>query len=90
MAEQINLILLIVDKELKNKNSLWTKEQLNCVKHEMEELYSYFKKGVEYFKYGKRHRMLESTYIINDSMNKLSLTLLGQEIIKLQDFYYKI
>lgn len=56
----------------------------------MEELYKYFKIGKKFFKYGKNQRMLESTYLITDSMKNLKNTNLGKEILKLQDIYNKI
>ena len=56
----------------------------------MEKLYAYFANGKVFFKYGKKQRMLESTYIITDSINSLMSTVLGKEIIKLQDMYNKL
>ena len=53
----------------------------------MEELYEYFKSGKKFFNYGKNQRMLESTYLITDSMKKLKATNLGKEILKLQNIY---
>ena len=56
----------------------------------MEELYDYFKNGEIFFKYGKNQRMLESTYLITDSMKNLKNTILGKEILKLQNIYDNI
>ena len=56
----------------------------------MEELYTHFKNGEVFFKYGKKQRMLESTYIMTDSIRNLSNTSLGKEIIKLQEKYNKL
>mgnify|MGYP004484664639 CR=1 FL=1 len=88
MIEQLEKVLIILENEILNKNSLWEKEQLyKIVKPEMEELYEYFKKGRKFFKYGKNQRMLESTYLITDSLKKLKDTNLGREILKLQKIY---
>ena len=91
MIEQLEKILIIIENESLDKNSFWGKgELLEVVKPEMEELYSHFKIGEKFFKYGKRQRMLVSTYIITDSLKPLTNTNLGKEILKLQDIYDKI
>ena len=91
MVEQLKKVLSFVEEEIKSENSIWNKEQLIfVVKPEMEELYTHFKNGRVYFKYGKKQRMLESTYIITDSTRNLSSTSLGKEIIKLQEKYNKL
>ena len=91
MIEQLEKILAILENEILNKNSLWDKEQLTgTVKPEMEELYACFKSGKKFFKYGKNQRMLASTYLITDSMKNLGDTVLGKEILKLQDIYNRI
>ena len=46
--------------------------------------------GKVFFKYGKKQRMLESTYIITDSTRNLNNTNLGKEIIKLQEIYNRL
>ena len=90
MFEQLKIILTEIEKEIASVNSIWDKEQLvHVVKPEMEKLYAYFADGKVLFKYGKKQRMLESTYIITDSINSLMNTGLGKEIIKLQDMYNK-
>lgn len=91
MVEQLKIILTEIEKEIASENSIWDKEQLvHVVKPEMEKLYAYFTDGKVLFKYGKKQRMLESTYIITDSINCLMNTVLGKEIIKLQDMYNKL
>ena len=80
MIEQLKKILIIVENEIFDENSLWDKDQL----------YNYFKSGKEFFKYGKNQRMLESTYLITDSMKNLKNTNLGKEILKLQNIYNNI
>ena len=91
MVEQLKRVLNSVEEEMKRENSIWDKEQLiSVVKPEMEELYTHFKNGRVFFKYGKKQRMLESTYIMTDSIRNLRNTSLGKEIIKLQEKYNKL
>ena len=85
MVEQLKIVLNCIEEEIKSENSIWDKEQLiSVVKPEMEELYTHFKNGRVFFKYGKKQRLLESTYIMTDAIRNLSETSLGKEIIKLQ------
>lgn len=91
MIEQLKRILNCIDDEIKSVNSIWDKKQLIfIVKPEMEELYNHFINGRVFFKYGKKQRMLESTYIITDSIKNLKETILGKEIIKLQELYNRL
>lgn len=91
MVEQLKRVLNSIEEEIKSENSIWDKEQLiSVVKLEMEELYTHFKNGRVFFKYGKKQRLLESTYIMTDAIRNLSNTSLGKEIIKLQEKYNKI
>lgn len=88
IVEQLIKVLKILEFEMKSENSVWDKQQLIfVVKPEIEELYSHFANGRVFFKYGKKQRMLESTYIITDSIRNLNNTNLGKEIIKLQEMY---
>ena len=91
MVEQLKRVLNSIEEEIKSENSIWDKEQLiSVVKPEMEELYTHFKNGRVFFKYGKKQRLLESTYIMTDAIRNLSNTGLGKEIIKLQEKYNKL
>ena len=91
MVEQLKRVLNSIEEEIKSENSIWDKEQLiSVVKPEMEELYTHFKNGRVFFKYGKKQRKLESTYIMTDSIRNLNNTSLGKEIIKLQEMYNKL
>ena len=91
MVEQIKRVLNSIEEEIKSENSIWNKEQLiSVVKPEMKELYNHFVNREVFFKYEKKQRMLESTYIITDSIRNLSNTSLGKEIIKLQEKYNKL
>lgn len=91
MIKQLKKILDCIEKEIKNEDSIWDKEQLiSIVKPEIKELYTHFANGRVFFKYGKKQRMLESTYLMTDSIINLKNTSLGKEIIKLQEKYNKL
>lgn len=62
-------------------------EQLNYIKKEMQELNQYAQKGTVYFKYGKRQKTLETSYIVTDSLSNFASTQLGKQLNKLQDIY---
>ena len=91
----INLLVNTLDcaeKEKKailgGKDSLWDLEQIQkIIIPEISELLSYANTGKIYFKYGKKQRLLESAYLITDSLNDLSHTALGNYVLKLQNFY---
>ena len=91
MIKQLERVLNLVEEEIKNKNSIWDKKQLVfVVKPEMEELYNHFKNRRVFFKYGKKQRMLQSTYIMTDTIRNLGNTSLGKEIVELQEKYNKL
>lgn len=89
MLEQIKNILFLVETETKDKKTIWNADELSAVKREMEELYSHFVNGESCFKYGRKQRMLESTYLLTDSFKNLNNTTLGIEILNFQEMYYK-
>ena len=70
--------------------SQWDINQLEVVRSEISELYSFALKGKVFFKYGKGQRMLESTYLITDSLSELNKTILGGKIAELQKLYNSI
>lgn len=73
---------------LDGKDSSWTLEQIQkVIVPEISELLSYANKGKIYFKYGKKQRLLESSYLITDSLNDLSHTALGECVLRLQNLY---
>ncbi|MBE6536814.1 MAG: hypothetical protein E7673_02555 [Ruminococcaceae bacterium] len=73
---------------LNGKLSLWNLEQIQkVIIPEISELLSYANKGEIYFKYGKKKRLLESSYLITDSLKDLSRTPLGEYVLKLQNLY---
>ena len=73
---------------LENKVSQWDPEYIQkIVIPEISELLSFANRGIIYFKYGKKQRLLESTHLITDSLNDLYNTRLGKGIINLQNYY---
>ena len=73
---------------LDGKKSLWNLEQIQkVIVPEISELLSYASKGEIYFKYGRKQRLLESSYLITDSLNDLSNTALGKCVLRLQNLY---
>jgi len=80
------------NKKIDNgEKSGWDYGQLqNIVYSEMNELLSHAIKGEIYFKYGKKQRMLESTYLLTDSLKDINQTPLGEKILILQHLYNSI
>lgn len=63
----------------------WNVEQLErVVIPEMITLRQYILRGELFLKYGEQQRLLESTYLLTDSLNMLSNTPLGLQIGNLQ------
>lgn len=88
----LNNILACAEKEintiLAGKMSQWDLEQIQkVIVPEISELLSHANNGKIYFKYGKKQRLLESSYLITDSLNDLSHTALGESILRLQNLY---
>ena len=91
MIDHLQKVIALAESELNNKNSKWDKEVIeNVVLREMRELHDHFVKGEKYFKYGKRQRMLGSTYYMTDTLDNLWVTELGKAISELQDIYRRI
>lgn len=95
LVKSLNSVLDCAQKEqsalLNGEASLWDAEQIQkVVVPEISELLSYAIKGEIYFKYGKKQSLLESSYLITDSLNDLSHTALGECILKLQNLYKKM
>ncbi len=59
----------------------------NVVLPEIQELLTYALKGKVLFKYGKQKRLLESSYLKSDSLERLDDTTLGEKIGELQKLY---
>lgn len=75
-------------KILNGKLSLWTLDQIQkIVVPEISELLSYSTQNEICFKYGKKQRLLKSLRIVKNSPNKLTLTVLGECILKSQKLY---
>ena len=97
LEQLINLLSEIIDcveaefvKIHSGQPSQWEVNQLDVVRLEISELLSFALKGKVFFKYGKGQRMLESTYLITDSLFELNITLLGRKISELQELYNSI
>ena len=82
-------VLSELEREKNNEESLWG-NLFEVVESEMNELLEYALKCEVYFKYGKKQRMLESTYFITDTMEPLDFTPLGKKIFAVQDIYKKL
>lgn len=66
--------------------SCWNVDQLELVViPEMTELLQHLLEGELFLKYGKQQRLLESAYLLTDSLNMLNNTPLGLQIRKLQE-----
>lgn len=86
MVEQLIKVLKILEDEIKSENSACDRQQLILVvKPEMEELYNHFANGKVFFKYGKKQRMLESTYIITDSTRDYKIIKLVSQAVQGDD-----
>ena len=71
-------------------SSRWNMDQLNhIVIPESTELIQHLMQNELFLKYGKRQRLLESTYLLSDSLEMLSSTSLGMQITKLQTKIFK-
>lgn len=57
---------------------------------ELKNLLLHFKNGEKYFNYGKRQRMLESTYFVTDRLENLWETELGSKLSRLQELYDRL
>ncbi len=72
-------------------DSPWSSSVLtDVIRPEIEELLDYADKGEIFFKYGKKQRLLQATYIMIDSLQPLFQTDLGQSISALQKLYYHL
>jgi hypothetical protein len=88
-------VISYAEIEIKNindgKESIWTVGQIeNGVLPEVRELLSYALNGIVHYKYGEKQRLLESAYIMTDSLEHLDNTALGKQIDKLQNLYFTI
>ncbi|MBQ7248341.1 MAG: hypothetical protein IJS22_09670 [Lachnospiraceae bacterium] len=69
-------------------DSNWeARDLIKIVIPEMTDLRKHAENGEIYFRFGRRQRMLESTYLITDSLKPIGCTPLGQMIAQLQDMY---
>ncbi len=89
---QLSVVLDTAKKEqsiiLDGKASQWNLTQIeDVIIPEVNELLSRANNGIVYFKFGKHQRFLESSYLITDSLENLSHTILGKSILHLQRLY---
>ena len=90
----INLLVDILNCAEKEKSAIlngeitqWSLEEIeSIIIPEISELLLYAKNGKVYFKYGKKQRLLASTYLMTDSKD-LFHTILGAKISNLQELY---
>ena len=88
LQDIVELVTLECDLIDAGRASKWDRDQLDgIVLPEINELLAYARKGKVFFKYGKRQRLLESSYVMTDSLENLYNTILGKKIVELQDFY---
>jgi len=80
-------ILTEASKEKENGDSLWNTDQIDVVSAEFSLLKSHILEGYLYFQFGKKCRMLQSTYILTDSVQNLNGTKLGNKIAEFQEDY---
>lgn len=85
LANIIDLANLEVSSSKNGGTACWDIVQLErVVIPEMSELFRYLLSGVLFLKYGKQQRLLESAYLMTDSLNMLGDTPLGIQIRNLQ------
>jgi hypothetical protein len=78
-------ILSEASEEKENGDSLWNTDQIDVVCSEFSLLKSHILEGYLYFQFGKKCRMLQSTYILTDSFPNLNGTKLGRKIAEFQE-----
>ncbi len=88
----LNNVLQEIHNELERiatgADSPWSSGVLiNVIRPEIEELLDYADKGQVFFKYGKKQRLLQSTYFMTDSLQPLFQTDLGKSLSVLQELY---
>lgn len=88
LQDIVELVTLECDLIDAGRASKWDRDRLDgIVLPEINELLAYARKGKVFFKYGKRQCLLESSYVMTDSLENLYNTILGKKIVELQDFY---
>lgn len=84
-------IILLVEHEnhivSSHRKSVWTKDELDVVESEIRLLLNYINIGKVHYRFGRKQKMLESTYLITDSLKPLSRTTLGKKILLLQKLF---
>ncbi len=85
LEQDIQNILKLVIQETNNKDSLWDLNQLKVVKGELVKIMTGLETNHVRFEYGRKQRMLVSTYFITDSLEPLSSTELGKKVLEFQE-----
>jgi len=80
-------ILSVADEEKENGNSLWNNSQIMVVCDEFSIIKKHISEGYLNFEFGKTSRMLQSTYLLTDSLQNLNSTKLGKLISDFQMEY---
>ncbi len=89
VKEKIYKILKSIEDEKRQRKSIWSHAQLEMVANELKLILEYILKEKDLlFRYGKKQRLLESLYILTDSLEPLNKTALGILIVELQELYY--
>lgn len=90
LIERLNKVLIEIENETIYP-TIWNLNQLKkVVKPEMVELLHYAESGTIYFKFGRKQKLLQSTYLMTDTLEHLDSTELGKCITSLQELYYKM
>ena len=88
LEEIVELATSELESNVTDRVSIWSVELLkNVVIPEMCELLQHAQNGKVFHKYGKGQRLLESTYLMADSLERLSDSMLGRKILELQNMY---
>lgn len=94
-VDVLKKIIMLTQAEISKvdngEESPWTTTQLqHTVLPEISELLAHALEGRVFYKYGKSQKMLESSYMLTDSLKPLVQTELGKEISELQQLYNKL
>ncbi len=85
LEQSIRNVLNLVIQETNKKDSLWEIKQLKMVMKEFESKLTDLVKNQVRYEYGKKQRMLVSTYFITDSLKPLASTELGKKVLEFQE-----
>ena len=90
LTEVVDLAMMECERIKAGDKSAWRLSLLeNVVLPEMGELLSHAEEGEYFFKWEKQ-RLLETTYYMTDSFERLSETPLGKKIHEFQTLYFTL